>query len=82
MKITKEERHIIKHSLGITRGNESYRNHFCTGEGSKDYPHCESLVCKGLMTKRRDPFDEFGNQNIYHVTDAGINAIEEEEVEG
>ena len=33
MKLTEKQRHILKHSLGLTRGTEAYRNHFVTGAG-------------------------------------------------
>lgn len=67
MEVTKEERHILQHSLG---GREMYRNHFCTNEDTVDYPACEKLVEKGLM-QRRKAADWQGGGLIYNVTDEG-----------
>lgn len=46
--------HILQHSLGVDQfgQGEQYRNHFVTGEGSKDYPTCVLAVALGLMTMR------------------------------
>lgn len=71
MEVSDKELHILQHSLGLTYGRKEYRNHFCTGEGSTDFPHCESLVSKGLMTKRQAPFNEMSNEYLYHVTEEG-----------
>jgi hypothetical protein len=49
--LTPNEIEILRHALGIGSDNPGYRNYFCTGEGSDDYPICESLVAKGLMQK-------------------------------
>lgn len=71
VKIPEAELDILKHSLGWPK---SYRNHFCTGEGSTDYPHCMALVGKGLMTRRAgNPLT--GGDDLFHVTDAGKAAI-------
>jgi hypothetical protein len=69
--VSNKELHILQHSLGLQYSKEEYRNHFCTGEGSVDYPHCESLVLKGLMSKHKDPFNEVHVQYIYQVTEEG-----------
>ena len=68
--LTKSQIHIIKHSLGIGRGES--RNYFCTGEGSTDFEPIEDLVKKGLMIKRKDPIS---SDFIYHVTDEGIDFV-------
>lgn len=66
--ITSREFEVIAHALG-TRGKEpGYRNHFCTGEGSDDYPACESLVAKGLMERHTRSWTP---DYIYTVTPAG-----------
>ena len=68
--LTREERHILQHSLG---GEKQYRNHFCTNEDTVDYPVCEKLVEKGLM-QRRNAADWQGGGYIYNVTDKGRTA--------
>ena len=69
------ERDILRHALGLGRSNREYRNHFVTGPGSTDYPHCEALVAAGLMTKRPGhPLS--GGDPIYYVTEAGRAALD------
>lgn len=75
--MSKKERHILQHALGISNGGKEYRNHFVAGEGSTDYPHCESLVEKGYMT-RRDGSPLTGGDYVYFVTDAGRQALKEQ----
>lgn len=64
--------HILQHSLGIDQfgQGEQYRNHFVTGEGSKDHPDCMALVAAGLMNVRR-AIKMFGDMDGFTVTDAG-----------
>ena len=72
--MNEEQRDIMKHALGYGGRNPGYRNHFCTGPGSTDYPHCEELVAAGLMT-RRDGGQLSGGDYIYSVTDSGRAAL-------
>ena len=64
--------HILRHALGIgddgTRA--AYRNHFVTGEGGVDHPHCMALVESGHMV-RRDGSMLTGGDDLFLVTDAG-----------
>lgn len=64
--------HILRHSLGIGEDGKgtAYRNHFVTGEGSKDYADCMALVASGHMT-RREGGDLTGGDDLFHVTEAG-----------
>lgn len=67
---TPKQIHILRHALGLNRGEREYRNHFVTGHGSSDYQDCEALVAAGLMTKR--PGNELtGGDDCYTVTAAG-----------
>lgn len=72
--MTNEQREVMRHALGLNRGSREYRNHFVTGPGTTDYPHCEALVAAGLMT-RRDGNQLSGGDQIYSVTDAGRAAL-------
>lgn len=65
-----EQHDILRHALGLGRSAREYRNHFVTGPGSTDYPHCEELVKAGLMT-RREGSHLSGGDPIYVVTEAG-----------
>jgi hypothetical protein len=69
-----EQHQILRHALGLGRSSREYRNHFVTGPGSTDYPHCEALVAAGLMTKRPGHALS-GGDPIYSVTDAGRTAL-------
>lgn len=72
--VTSEQLHILQHSIGadqygrIVRGGG--RNHFVTGEGSKDHADCMALVSAGLMTRRGGSAIS-GGDDIFHVTAAG-----------
>mgnify|MGYP001603089096 CR=1 FL=1 len=66
---------ILRHALGLREdgSGRSYRNHFVTGEGSTDWPHCVALVEAGLMTLRKgNPLS--GGDDIFYVTEAGRDA--------
>ena len=69
--MTDEQHDILRHSLGLGRGlGREYRNHFVTGPGSTDYPHCEALVAAGLM-RRHEGNPLTGGEPMYAVTDEG-----------
>lgn len=70
MTITTEQHHILRHSIGLTQGSIEYRNHFVTGPGSTDYPHCEALVAAGLMLRYKGNALT-GGDPFYAVTDKG-----------
>jgi hypothetical protein len=74
--MTSEQLHILQHSLGLDRHGrgEMYRNHFVTGEGSKDHPACMALTKAGLM-RRRANVELFGGDDIFAVTDEGKAAV-------
>jgi hypothetical protein len=81
--ITDKQRDILRHALGVGRGqidrwgkqrSAGWRNHFVTGPGSDDYADCEALVAAGLMTKRGGgPLS--GGDPVYRVTDAGEEVL-------
>ena len=62
-----EKREILRHALGLNRGDavEPTRNHYAAEQG---YIDCEELVIKGAMVKGR--IMEGGLQ-LYHVTNFG-----------
>lgn len=67
-----EKLHILQHSLGLDRygqGN-TYRNHFVTSNGTHDWPHCQTLVSDGLMS-RFPPSALTGGSDCFVVTAAG-----------
>lgn len=74
--MTPAQLHILQHSLGLDQygRGESYRNHFVTGEGSKDHAACMELVALGWMT-RRTGNELSGGDDVFHVTDDGRAAV-------
>ena len=67
---TKEERELIKHSLGLDYNRKSFRNYFNAEPGHSEMPIIQSLISKGLMKQNpRDPY-------YFHVTEAGIKELE------
>ena len=70
--------HILQHSLGLDeygRGTR-YRNHFCTGPGSKDFEYCQTLAEQGLMVDH-GPRKMFAGDHLFEVTAAGDDAVRE-----
>jgi len=51
MKLTKEEKEVLMHTLGLNYKDKSFRNHFCASKGHSDYPILIALVEKGYMYK-------------------------------
>lgn len=70
--------HILQHSLGLDQYGRGtfYRNHFVTGEGSKDHADCMALVGVGFMTVRSGNVLSAGD-DVFRVTDAGKAAVAE-----
>jgi hypothetical protein len=71
VEITPREMGVMRHSLGLDYQDSPYRNNFVAGPGHSDMPHLESLVSKGLMVKRRAPFDEVNESYVFYVTEEG-----------
>lgn len=75
--------HILQHAIGRDEHgrpryphNPEFRNHFVTGEGSRDHAACLELVAEGLM-RRRSGSAISGGDDIFHVTDAGRAYVRE-----
>lgn len=74
--IDEKQLHILQHSLGVDRygqGNQ-YRNHFCTSEGTVDFPDCMRLVELRLMTRRKGSAIT-GGDDVFYVTPEGIDYV-------
>lgn len=76
---------ILQHSLGRdeygqtrSRSGEpgDFRNHFCTGPGSKDFALCREAVEQGLMTEH-PPSQLSGGDSVFTVTAAGKRFVDE-----
>jgi hypothetical protein len=73
--------HILQHALGVDQygRGKRYRNHFVTGNGTVDFPHCMALVDAGLMTRRPGTAIS-GWDDVFTVTAAGISAMYEQQI--
>lgn len=70
--------HVLQHALGLDQygRGDAYRNHFVTGPGSTNYPHCTAMVQQGLMRQQAGgPIT--GGHDIFIVTSAGRAAVVE-----
>jgi hypothetical protein len=66
---TKEERDLMKHSLGLDYNRKSFRNYFNAEPGHSEMPIIQSLIAKGLMKQNpRSP-------HYFHVTEEGIKEV-------
>lgn len=74
-KLTSEKLHILRHSLGLTRAKESYRNWFVTGPGSTDFELCRELVVDGFM-REQPPTELTGGDSLFIVTPRGKAIVE------
>jgi len=72
MEITAQEKHILKHTLGLDYKKAPWRNQFYTDKNTTDYPALERLCSLGLMTKQRDFLDEMSESFVYSCTPEGI----------
>ena len=72
---TTRQRDILRHALGLTRGDKPYRRHFVTGPGSKDWDDCIALTEAGLMVDMGDRGGLYGGDHIFLVTECGANAV-------
>lgn len=68
--LSSQQIHILRHSLGLTYGDEIYRNYFCTNHQATDWPVCMALVEQGLMVHRKGS-EMSGYDDVFFVTDAG-----------
>lgn len=65
--LTKDEKSVLLHTLGLDYGMAVFRNLFLAGEGHHDMPHILSLVELGLMAEGKHQ-----NQGVYyHATRDG-----------
>lgn len=70
--LSEEDRHIILHSLGLSRPRRwSYRNHYCADD---DDPTLARMVGRGLMRRGPRKRQELGGMTLFHVTATGALA--------
>lgn len=76
-----EQLNVLRHALGVgptdvvTDGLGS-RNHFVTGEGSRDHSLCIALVKAGMMAKVNNVNPALtGGGDLFRVTGRGMRAV-------
>lgn len=72
--MTREQLHILQHSLGVDQYGQGsmYRNHYVGGE-----EECRPLVAMGYMIEHA-PREIFGGDSCFVVTHEGKQAMREE----
>ncbi len=73
-KPNRKERNILLDALGLDRTKKAYRNFYAASAGHYSNKELGNLVKNGLLTKRKDPFNDFGGI-VYHVTDVGKKVL-------
>lgn len=69
MALTIAEKELLRHTLGLDRHPEIYRNYFCAEAGHADLPLIERLIAFGMM--RASHTINQGRDTIYVVTELG-----------
>jgi hypothetical protein len=77
--MTEAQRQLARHALGFpNRQNRSYRNSFCTGPGSVDYPEWQEMVAHGEAIRRDGSL--WGGDSMFHlVLNAALSVREPKE---
>lgn len=77
--MTERQRELARHALGFpNKKNTSYRNHFCSGPGHKDFEEWLKMVEQGDAVKRDGPL--WGGGSMFHLTfKAALEAREPKE---
>jgi hypothetical protein len=72
--MTEAQTKLARHALGLpNKQNTSYRNHFCTGPGSTDYPAWQEMVTQGDAVEVKGPM--WGGDSMFHLTLKGALAV-------
>lgn len=69
------EYHVLAHSTAWESRSPLCRNHFCASEGHDDWATIQALCERGMMQERKgSPLT--GGDNLFIVTQLGIQALE------
>jgi hypothetical protein len=72
--MTEAQTKLARFALGLpNKQNTSYRNRFCTGPGSGDYPELQAMVAEGDAIERTGPL--WGGASMFHLTLKGALAV-------
>jgi hypothetical protein len=70
--LTPEEHDLLRHTLGLSRAKESYRNYFCAGPDHDELPVITTLIEPGAM--KASHTINGGRDTIFKATEAGQQA--------
>ena len=68
--LSKQERHALRHALGLTKGSVVYRNRFLAGPA--DIPTWRALCSRGLAVEGQS---SSAGSFWYYATRAGFDAV-------
>lgn len=72
--LTYQQLRLLRHTLGLCLGKESYRNHFVAGESHNDYRDLQLLVEMGYMRVVPTPSFVANDAIVYQATNKGKEA--------
>jgi len=71
--MTPKQRNLARHALGLPNKEKmAYRNHYCIGADSPDYPQWEGLVLKKMAVKSHG--GENWSGDFFYLTFSGAKA--------
>lgn len=74
--MTEKQTKLARHALGFpNKKNMSYRNNFCTGSGSSDYPEWKAMVAQGDAIERTSSL--WGGDSMFYLTLKGALSVRE-----
>lgn len=62
---------LLRHTLGLNRSHEAYRNHFVASDGHSDMPNLLFLEQHGLMARAKTPGFLDPDTIVFVATEAG-----------
>ena len=76
MPLTKNQIHLLEHSLGGKDPKKWYRNYFMASPGHSDLPDLEKLESEGFMKRHNRPIAFCDDESIlFRVTEAGKKVV-------
>lgn len=70
IELTKEEKHILLHTLGYDYSNKTFRNRYVASSCNSNWEQLQLLVKKGLMEQDKVPLSSF-NEYVFWATKEG-----------
>jgi hypothetical protein len=70
--LSKPQKELLMHALGLDRGNTVYRNYFSADEHHVDMDRLKTLVNKGMLISEPSPLSK---DTMFFVTEQGRQAL-------